>query len=387
MPRLPRVYIENSVYYISCYGLQNQVIFKDARDYEMYFGLLRKYKDQYGVKLYAYTLLHNHLHLLMEVDNKSSISTMMHDLTSSYTKYFNGRYDRKGHLFRERFKAAVVEKDSQTLLNLTAYIHLNSDRLNIAIQGQTYQYSSYGLYLEYSQASDRGLNIKNEIEGIINGLIGGNYSEFMQRIKDDEEFKKHYKKLQRKGIIGSKDFMHHVQQQIELQRQEPNNAQAEENKSRINNKFISAGTALLIVAITAGGAYLYFDYNAQQKKTRENKGVAVVTEQRLTDLNNTEWQIELFNLDGSVARSDIISFIQGKFSAGYLAQFKFSNVNYSTVMEGNKIIWETIQTSAEGTASWRGEFVNDQMVGMLSLQLNGKQSQDFSFKSLKYRRK
>ncbi|MBU1087049.1 MAG: transposase [Candidatus Omnitrophica bacterium] len=387
MPRLPRVYIENSVYYITCNGLQNQVIFKDTRDYEMYFGLLRKYKDQYGAKLYAYTLLHNHLHLLMEVDNKSSISTMMHDLTSSYTKYFNGRYDRKGHLFRERFKAAVVEKDPQILLNLTAYIHLNSDRLNIAIQGQTYEYSSYGLYLEYSQASDRGLDIKNEIEKIINGLIGENYLEFIQRMQGDEEFKKHYKKLQRKGIIGSKDFMNHVQQEIDLQRQEPNNPRVEENKSGIKNKFISAGTALLLVAITAGGAYLYFDYNAQQKKTAETKGSAAVTEQRLIDLNNTEWQIEMFNIDGSVARSDIISFVQGKFTSGYFSQFKFPNINYSTVMEGNKIIWETIQTSAEGTASWRGEVVKDQMLGMVSLQLNGKQTENLSFKSLKFMRK
>ncbi|MFH1062872.1 MAG: transposase [Candidatus Omnitrophota bacterium] len=385
MPRLPRVYIENSVYYITCNGLQNQVIFKDARDYGMYFELLKKYKDQYGVKLYAYTLMYNHLHLLIEVDKKASVSTLMHDLTSSYTKYFNGCYDRKGHLFRERFKAAVVEKDPQILLNLTAYMHLNPKRLNLSVQAQTDQNSSYGLYLDYAQTSDRGLDIKNEIESIINGLVGENYSEFMQRMQDDDEFKKHYKKLQRKGVIGSRDFVNSVRDEIEMQRKKIDQLETAEKKSGVKNDFMSVGAALLLVTLTASGVYLYFNYNKNINK--QNTGVVSVIEQDLKDLNNTEWQIQLFNIDGSPARADIISFIRGKFISGYLSQLKFPNINYSSVIEGNKLIWETIQTSSEGTASWRGEVVNGQMLGMLSLQLNGKQPQDFSFKSLKYRRR
>lgn len=385
MPRIPRVYIENSVYYITCNGLQNQVIFKDARDYEMYFGLLRKYKDQYGVKLYAYILMQDHLHLLLEVDNKSSVSTMMHGLTSSYTKYFNGRYDRKGHLFRERFKAVVVEKDAQILLNLTAYIHLNSNRLNLAMQGAEYPYSSYSLYLEYSPALDRGLDISSGIENILKGLSGENYSDFIQRMRKNDEFQKHYKKLESKGIIGSDNFINRVKEEIAQQAQEPEQPESDEIEAGMKNNRMNSGVAVLFIILIAGGVYLYFDYN---KKINAQNNVSVgIIEQQLKDLNNTEWQIEMFNLDGSSAHADIISFIQGKFISGYLAQFKFPNINYSTVIEGNKMIWETLQTSSEGTASWRGEVINGKMVGMVSLQKMGQEPQDFSFKSIKYRRK
>ncbi|MFH2137133.1 MAG: transposase [Candidatus Omnitrophota bacterium] len=385
MPRLPRVYIENSVYYVTCKGLQNQVIFKDARDYEMYFELLKKYKEQYAVKLYAYTLMHNHLHLLMEVDKEASISTIMHDLTSSYTKYFNGRYDRKGHLFRERFKAAVVEKNPQILLDLTAYIHLNPKRLNLGIQGRTYPYSSYELYLDYSPKSDRGLAIKNEIESIVNKLVGENYVEFMNRMQDNAEFQKNYKKLQRKGMIGSGEFMSRVKEAIEQQRSEPEEPELEEKILHSKNVLMNTGVAVLLLSISAGGVYLYFNY---ANKVLDKPQIPVATvELQLKDLNNTEWQVEMFNMDGSLARADILSFMQGKFSSAYLSQFEFPHINYSVVFEGNKIIWETMQTSATGTASWRGEVVDGEMLGMVSLRQEGKEPQDFSFKSLKYRRR
>ena len=97
----------------------------------MYFGLIKKYREQYQAQVYAYSLMPSHLHLLLEVDEKTTISTIMHNINSSYTKYYNGRYERKGHLFRERFKAALVEKDPKVLLNLTAYIHLNPKKLEI----------------------------------------------------------------------------------------------------------------------------------------------------------------------------------------------------------------------------------------------------------------
>ena len=108
MPRLPRIYIKGVLYYITCNGLHHQSIFKDQEDYGMFLELLKKYQDQYGIKLFSYVLLPGHLHLLVEmIGQDDDISGFMHDLNNSYTKYFNSRHNRKGHLFRSRFKAAV----------------------------------------------------------------------------------------------------------------------------------------------------------------------------------------------------------------------------------------------------------------------------------------
>ncbi len=296
MPRLPRVYIEGSLYYITCKSLPNQTIFKDKEDYEMYFGMLKKYKEELGVKIYAYSLMPSHLHLLCEVDDKTSISTIMHNLNSSYTKYFNGRHARKGHLFRERFRAAIIEKNPQILLNLTAHIHLNADRLNLDFEAKSYQNSSYRLYLDYDKHNDHSLNIKTEVEEILSALVGENYSDFIARMSAQADFKKLHKQLQRKKIVGSAAFLDRVKKEIELQRQQ----NKEESDFKVleakKSPLLIAGTIILAVVLSLGGIYIYYNY-ARQDSAIQNK---IVKPEKLADLEQTEWQTQIYSSDGSL---------------------------------------------------------------------------------------
>lgn len=392
MPRLPRVYIEGSLYYITCRGAYNQVIFKENEDYEMYFGLLKKYKEQYGVKLYAYALMQTHLHLLLEVDEKTSISSVMHDLTSAYTKYFNNRYQRKGHLFRERYKAAIVEKEPQVLLNLTAYIHLNPKKLNLAITAQTYPYSSYCLYLDYNQKNERGLDIKEQISEILNSLIGENYIDFINKMEKNEGFQNLHKRLHREKVLGTDEFIKKVREKIQDQQIEEEDLSVQPQPG--NKKVLSLGTALLVLAVAATGVYVYFNFIRTApvqieppKQAPEQNVEKVVVEDKLMDVDKTEWEIELISPSGQVQNKDVISFNKGKFVSANLIQHKYTNTNYSLTKEGNKIIWETMQTSSQGTASWRGEIEEGQMIGMLSLRQEGQKPQDFSFRSIQYRKR
>ncbi|MDD5728968.1 MAG: transposase [Victivallales bacterium] len=384
MPRLPRVYIQGSLYYITCRGLPSQNIFREKEDYEMYFSLMKKYKEELGFKLYAYALMPSHLHLLLEMDTATSISTIMHNLNSSYTKYFNNRYQHKGHLLRERFKAAVIEKDPQLLLKLSAYIHLNCRRLNMAVQARTYPYSSYSLYLDYTQQGDRGLNIKNEIADVVGALLGQNYADFAEQLEQSPEYQYLHKQLQRNRMAGSDAFIEKVKQEIENQKQQNETADARSGWLGQPQRLV-AGTVVLIIALTAAGVYIYFDLNRKpQSSVNESVSVLPVV---LRDLDKTEWQIQLFDPDGKMVNNDIITFQNNKITSAYLAQLNFPSSNFSMVMEGDRVIWETMQTSAGGTASWRGEVENGIMTGIMSLRQEGQIPQDFSFKSLTYRRK
>ena len=140
MPRLPRIYVKDALYFITCRAEHNESIFKDEEDYTMFLELLKKYQEQYGIKIFAFCLIPEHFHLLIELEkelskdaavqnNTQEISDFMRDLNNNYTKYYNGRYNRKGHLFRERYKAALIEKEPY-LLKMTAYIHLNPEKIN-----------------------------------------------------------------------------------------------------------------------------------------------------------------------------------------------------------------------------------------------------------------
>ncbi|MDP3041235.1 MAG: transposase, partial [Candidatus Omnitrophota bacterium] len=185
MPRPPRISLEDALYYITSRCIYNQDIFKEEADYNAYFELIKKYKEQYKFRLYAYVLLPNHFHLLLELPDqeqeslKGGISEIMHGLNSSYTKYFNGKYGRKGHLFRDRFKTALVEKDPY-LLKLTAYIHLNPQKINLVFSAKDYSFSSYALYINKEMPLQEFMQ---EEKNIILGLLGqANYEQFMQEI-------------------------------------------------------------------------------------------------------------------------------------------------------------------------------------------------------------
>jgi len=355
----------------------------------MYFGLIKKYKEQFGFKMFAYSLMPNHTHLLMEVDEETTISTIMHNINSSYTKYYNGRYNRKGHLFRERFKAALIEKDPKVLLSLTAYIHLNPKKLQFAAQAQAYPYSSYALYLDYDQKNDYGLDIKEQIAAVLSGLINEDYGQYIQKAEQIIDFKKMHKQLQRKGVFGSQKFIEEVKKQIEqLKEQSKEQETQNENYTPQGKQVPKLGTIFLVLVLTAAGTYVYFNF---ERKPLENSPKQVIIEKvketEKEDLNNTEWQLRLTSPDGKEITKDTISFSGGNFISANLSRQNYLTSKYSIIIQDGKTIWQTMQTSPNGTASWRGEVSKDKMSGILSLRQKGKQTQVFSFKSISYIKK
>jgi len=144
MGRKPRicVHIEDAIYYVTAQVDNAPEIFKDDQDYRTYEELLEKYKAQHGFQLFSYVLMPDRLHLLVALPEGVTISQVMHSLNSSYIRYFNRRYNRKGHLLAERFGLVVAEKRSN-LLPLSAHIHLSPCRENLAKTPQDYAYSSY----------------------------------------------------------------------------------------------------------------------------------------------------------------------------------------------------------------------------------------------------
>lgn len=134
-------------------GNQRQQIFNSTEDYERYLKILEDYKLKYDFLLYAYALMENHVHLLVET-NTIPLSKILQGITQRYTIYFNHRYAMVGHLFQGRYKAILCEKDPY-LLALVKYIHMNPVRAGIVKSPGTYPWSSHRYY--YGQAKGRGI--------------------------------------------------------------------------------------------------------------------------------------------------------------------------------------------------------------------------------------
>ena len=136
MPREPRIYIEKVLYLVTAKGDEDRDLFSDSQDYNAYLKSLSEYKEEYGFKLFAYTLLPKSLYLLIELQNNVTISQIMHDLNSRYTKTYNSRYGKKGHLFQSRFKSILIEKDDY-LLRISRYIHLLAKDAGVSDESAT----------------------------------------------------------------------------------------------------------------------------------------------------------------------------------------------------------------------------------------------------------
>jgi REP element-mobilizing transposase RayT len=414
MPRPPRISLEDALYYITSRCIYNQDIFKEESDYNTYFELLKKYKEQYKFKLYAYALLPNHFHLLLELPDqdqegfKGGISEIMHGLNSSYTKYFNGKYGRKGHLFRDRFKTALVEKDPY-LLKLTAYIHLNPQKLNLVFSAKDYPYTSYSLYINKEMPLQKFMQ---EEKNIVLGLLGQKtYEQFMQEIIKEGDLDLH-NYLQKKGVLGGVEFQSRVRAKfVNKEEKETEKAEEEEAKEPEKKSGLKVGTTVLVIALVGLGLTLVAKFTLReneavpltrtpvvavkenkpvvfnQDKTTVTKNVAVSqpvirsTSKPLAVLDGTTWQITLTPISGGRQEADTLTFAQKKFASVKLGAKNFATSNYSLRnAEEGKIIWETMQTSSEGIALWRADISQDgKMKGVLSLRKEGLAVQDFTF--------
>lgn len=97
------------------------------------------------IKIFSYSLMPNHFHLLIQQLEEGGITEFMRRLSDSYTRFFNTKRKRVGSLFQGRFKAKLVETD-EYLLQLSKYIHRNAFPLR-KWEHRVYPYSSYGYYL------------------------------------------------------------------------------------------------------------------------------------------------------------------------------------------------------------------------------------------------
>ncbi len=145
MARKPRIEFPNALYHIFARGNRRLRIFLKPEDYQEYLKLLFQYKNRDGFQLYAYALMSNHLHLLIET-GPIALSKTMQGLQQSYTQYFNREYRQVGHLFQGRYKAILCQKDTY-LLELIRYIHLNPIRANVAKNLTEYPWTSHGNYI------------------------------------------------------------------------------------------------------------------------------------------------------------------------------------------------------------------------------------------------
>ena len=145
MPRIARIIKESGVFHVISRGNNKQNIFHDEQDFEKFLEILDLHKKAKPFYLYHYALLNNHFHLLLEPKAGQTISKILQGIKLSYVYHYRKKYSYYGHLFQDRFKSILIQKEDY-LLSCGAYIELNPVRAGIANKPEGYPYSSYYFY-------------------------------------------------------------------------------------------------------------------------------------------------------------------------------------------------------------------------------------------------
>jgi len=213
MPRVGRVVLPNHPHHVVQRGHNRQVVFADARDFEYYLAELRELKEALGLRVYAYCLMTNHVHLLLSPgDTPASLGQLMKALAARMTRYRNKLEGRSGTLWESRYKSSVVQSDTY-LLACSRYIELNPVRALIVSRAENYPWSSYRLRV-VEPAENNWLDVDPCFEALGTTEVArrDRYKEFVAQVAPSGELDLIRSALQRGQLTGASRFVDEIEQ-------------------------------------------------------------------------------------------------------------------------------------------------------------------------------
>lgn len=146
MPRRPRELSSTGIYHIMLRGNEQKDIFRDNQDKQKFLDSLAEKQGETGFALYAFCIMDNHVHLLLNTED-NDLASIMKAVAGRYAAWFNWKHNRVGHVFQDRFKSEAIE-DDRYLLAALRYIHNNPVKAGIVGKPSDYRWSSYIEYID-----------------------------------------------------------------------------------------------------------------------------------------------------------------------------------------------------------------------------------------------
>ena len=207
MARKPRIELPGGLYHVISRGNNRRKIFRSHDDYLKLLDTLEVQKSKLPFYLYAYCLMPNHLHLLIEMRD-DSISRIMQRVLTTYSQYHNRKYNKIGHVFQGRYKSILCQTDNY-LAELVRYVHLNPMRARMVKRADEYEYSGHRAYVGLDR---RGLV---DAEPVLRYFGGSKrravevYQRFVEAGIGQKSEEKYYRAAEGR-LLGSEEFLEEI---------------------------------------------------------------------------------------------------------------------------------------------------------------------------------
>ena len=215
MPRTSRIVIADYPHHVIQRGHNRQTVFASDEDYQYYLENLRTWKEAYGCKIYAYCLMTNHVHLIIDPGHDARhLAQLMKRVAGRQTRYVNMIERRTGSLWEGRFKSSPISTD-EYLLACCRYVELNPLRAGIVADPADYRWSSYGAKIGvckegWFDADPCYLGLADS-----EGKCAERYMAWVKNSIPTGEWELIRQSLQRGQLTGSPRFVDEIEKKIE----------------------------------------------------------------------------------------------------------------------------------------------------------------------------
>jgi len=201
MGRKPRIQYYGAIYHLIQKGRNGNKIFLDDADKSYLLELINESKEAKGFRIFAFVIMDNCYHLLMQTLN-IPISNIMHYINSKYARYYNRKYNKTGRVFHERYKSTLIQ-DDRFIMPIVKYIHRYPVETGLCHSTEEYKWSSDVFYR---------VNMESvvNIEYILN-MFSINRIEARKEYREYMEKEEDWDPINKSSIIGTDEFVHRMQ--------------------------------------------------------------------------------------------------------------------------------------------------------------------------------
>lgn len=207
MPRIARTVFAGIPHHIIQRGNRGDNVFFTDEDRRQYLGWLKEYSRKHHVKILAYCLMSNHIHLIAIPENKEGLQRVLKPLHMRYAQFINRQHQWAGHLWQGRFFSSPLDK--AYLWFCVRYVERNPVRANMVVQAEDYLWSSAAAHCGLKE--DNLLSTNSDDWKIFNGIQ--NWSAWLKDGDEDDEEKLAIvrRNIQKNLPCGTDGFIEHLE--------------------------------------------------------------------------------------------------------------------------------------------------------------------------------
>ena len=181
MPRTERVDVANEIYHVINRANARVQIFDTDNDYKQFESILEEAVKRFDMKIFAYSIMPNHWHLILSPKVDGDLSKFMGWLTNTHTRRWHTAKGKigNGHLYQGRYKSFLCQKDNY-LLTLLRYVERNAKRAKLVQKAENWKWSSVWRRIY-------GTDEQNKMLSLLPIEIHKNYLEYLNEPQTNEE--------------------------------------------------------------------------------------------------------------------------------------------------------------------------------------------------------